>query len=76
MVGEVAGLRSYVWYSGGAGVLAAAIAWFGHPGGVAPDATDGKVLAALFLTGAVAGLVYWTIAGRNAGMATTAPSPA
>lgn len=32
-----------------------------------PSGAEARVLAALFLTGVVAGLVYWTIAGRDAG---------
>jgi hypothetical protein len=75
-VGEVSGIRSYVWYAGGAGVLAAAIAWYGHPASVVPDGADTQLLMMLFLTGTVAGFVYWSIAGRNAGLRrpTTAPA--
>ena len=67
IVGEVAGLRSFVWYGGAAGVLTAAIAWLGHAASHSPDPTETKLLLLLFLTGAVAGLVYWAIAGRGAG---------
>jgi drug/metabolite transporter superfamily protein YnfA len=67
MVGEAAGLRSFAWYGGASGLLAAGIAWLGHPAGVRPDAAETKLLLLLFVTGAVAGLVYWAIAGRTAG---------
>src|SRR5689334_18272102 len=36
-VGAAAGVGSYVWYAGGSGVLAVAIAWLGHPAGHALD---------------------------------------
>lgn len=70
IVGEVAGMRSFVWYGGSAGVLTAAIAWLGHTASHGPDPTETKLLLLLFLTGAVAGLVYWAIAGRGAGEVT------
>jgi hypothetical protein len=72
LVGEVAGLRSYVWYAGGAGVLTMAIAWMGQPAGERLDAADGKIMLLLFLTGAVSGLVYWAIAGRSTGAGASA----
>ncbi|MHB2165506.1 hypothetical protein [Alsobacter sp. R-9] len=67
VVGEVAGARSFVWYAGLSGLLTAATAWIGHTRGVGPDPTETKLLALLFLTGAVSGLVYWMVAGRGAG---------
>ncbi|MFO1150772.1 MAG: hypothetical protein U1E62_20545 [Alsobacter sp.] len=67
LVGEVAGARSFVFYGGLSGALAAGIAWLGHPAATPPDAADTKVLLLVFLTGAVAGLVYWALAGRTAG---------
>lgn len=67
VVGAMAGSRSFAFYGGLAGVLAAGIAWLGHPATTAPDTADSKVLLLVFLTGAVSGLVYWAIAGRAAG---------
>ena len=67
LVGELAGARSFVWYAGASGVLTAAIAWIGHAGGHGPNPTETKLLTLLFLTGAVAGLVYWLVAGRSVG---------
>ncbi|MCP8939788.1 hypothetical protein NK718_14765 [Alsobacter sp. SYSU M60028] len=69
IIGEVAGLRSFVWYSGAAGLLTAAIAWLGHAASHGPDSAETKLLLLLFLTGAVAGWVYWAIAGKMAGAA-------
>jgi hypothetical protein len=65
-IGEAAGLRSFAWYGGVSGALAAGLAWLGHPLGVSPDAAETKLFLLLFVTGAVAGLVYWAIAGRSA----------
>ena len=65
-VGEVGRTGSYVWYGGGAGVLSAAIAWLGRPRGSAGPDDWTAVLLLLFLTGVVAGLVYWAVAGRGA----------
>jgi hypothetical protein len=67
LVGEAAGLRSFAWYGGVSGLLTAAIAWWGHASGLAPDPTELRLLTLLFVTGAVAGLVYWGAAGRTAG---------
>lgn len=66
VVGAMAGSRSFAFYGGLAGVLAASIAWLGHPATTPPDTADSKVLLLVFLTGAVSGLVYWVIAGRAA----------
>ncbi len=67
VLGEIAGARSFVWYAGLSGTLTAAIAWLGHAGGHGPNPAETKLLTLLFLTGAVAGLVYWGIAGRSGG---------
>ncbi len=67
VVGELAGARSFVWYAGVSGALTAGIAWIGHAGGHGPNPTETKLLTLLFLTGAVAGLVYWMVAGRSGG---------
>ena len=56
VIGEVLGWRSAAWYGRpptGSGALAA----------------EGRVLAVLFVAGAASGLVYWLIAGRDAGRA-------
>jgi hypothetical protein len=43
--------------------------------GRAPTATEGRVIAALFLIGAVSGLMYWLIAGRKAGSMKVVSAP-
>lgn len=75
VAGELAGARSFVWYAGLSGGLTAAIAWIGHAGGHGPNPAETKLLTLLFLTGAVAGLVYWMVAGRGAGRAAEAAGP-
>ncbi len=65
IVGEVAGLRSFVWYGGSAGVLTAAIAWLGHAASHGPDPPTTKLLLLLFLP---AQLPDWSI-GRLPGAA-------
>jgi hypothetical protein len=70
LVGEAAGVRSFVWYAGCAGLLTAALAWWGHASGQGPDRAEMSLLTLLFLTGAVSGLVYWAVAGRAAGQPT------
>jgi hypothetical protein len=71
LIGEIAGLRSLVWYGLGTGLLTAALPWLGRGG---EDWSERAMLGAearlttlLFLTGAAAGLTYWLVAGRSAG---------
>ncbi len=71
LIGEIAGLRSFVWYGFGTGALTAALPWLGRAGERWSDSaalgTEGRITTLLFLTGAAAGLTYWLIAGRSAG---------
>jgi hypothetical protein len=67
LMGELAGWRSFAWYGGASGLLAAAIAFLGHPGTRATSAAENKIMLLLFVTGAISGLVYWAIAGRSTG---------
>ncbi len=67
IVGEVARIRSWLYYMIGGGLALAALPLLGriNDAGVAamPDAAVWQVLAT---AGFVGGLVYWIIAGRNA----------
>lgn len=70
--GELFGMRALAWYGGGCGLLAALLPWLARgsvrPGGDAVQlAAEGRATALLFVAGAVAGLVYWAVAGRSAG---------
>lgn len=75
--GEILGRRGLLWYGAGGGLLTAALPWLTR-GAVrsAGGARDPGLLAAearltliLFVVGASAGLVYWLVAGRGAGLA-------
>jgi hypothetical protein len=65
LVGEVIGLRHLLWYAGATALLTGAAPWLmrGSPRIASPD--ELRVSLVLALTGAVAGLVYWMIAGRS-----------
>ena len=71
LVGEIAGTRSFVWYGLGCGALTAALPWLGRGGERFTESNalgaEGRITALLFVTGAVAGLTYWLVAGRSAG---------
>ncbi|MBF9232983.1 hypothetical protein [Microvirga alba] len=73
IVGEVIRARSYLWYAGATGVLTAAVPWILR--GSARVASPGELHVSLVLglTGAVAGFVYWLIAGRDTGADRQAP---
>ncbi|ARN81916.1 hypothetical protein [Methylocystis bryophila] len=70
LVGEIAGARSWIWYVGASGILAAASPWIArgaraqasaHP----PSQMEIRVLGLFFLTGALTGFLYWLAAGRG-----------
>ena len=64
---EVFGLRSGLLQISGTGALAALLPLAMLQLSRSPTAAEGRVIAALFFTGAVIGLFYWLIAGRKAG---------
>ncbi|GHE55887.1 hypothetical protein GCM10019059_14190 [Camelimonas fluminis] len=71
LIGEIARVRSFIWYSGATGLLTAALPWAARTGYSADPLSgnwgEGRVTLALFLCGAMAGLAYWLVAGRSAG---------
>ena len=71
VIGEVLGIRSFVWYGFGCGALMAALPWLGRGSERLADgnalAAEGRITALLFITGAVAALTYWLVAGRSPG---------
>ncbi|MGO4572007.1 hypothetical protein [Microvirga sp. 2TAF3] len=67
VVSEVVRARSVLWYMGATGVLTAAIPWILRGSARIASPAELHVSAVLGLTGAVAGLIYWAIAGRDAG---------
>ncbi|CAH1678950.1 MFS domain-containing protein [Hyphomicrobiales bacterium] len=66
LVGEFAGWRSFVWYSGATALLTASLPWIAR-GSAEGTRGEADITLVLFLTGALAGLVHWAIAGRTAG---------
>jgi hypothetical protein len=75
LVGETIGSHSFLFYSALTGLATAAIPWLMRGGLVQTPAiaAEMRLTGILFLTGAVAGLVYWAIAGRTAGRRREAP---
>jgi len=72
LVGEVAGLRTPLWYCCATGLLAAAMPWLARAAFHLKETTQANPLELrlallFFLTGAAGGLVYWLIAGHGAG---------
>ena len=84
VVGELARLRSWLWYACCSGFVAAAVPWIlrlgaggrriaQRSGENAAAQAEGRFLLLFFLTGVIAGTVYWLIAGRTAGRDGPAP---
>ena len=81
LLGELARVRSWFWYACCSGGLAAAMPfllrlWTGlERRTTATDSTmattESRFLLLFFFVGLIAGSIYWLIAGRNAGAAST-----
>ena len=78
LVGELARVRSWLWYACCSGLVAAAVPFvlrLGFATHRTAEQADGsgiahaesRFLLLFFLTGVIAGTVYWLIAGRTAG---------
>lgn len=67
VVSEVLGLRNVFWYAAAMGVLTASVPWILRGAARVGSPLELHVSLVLGLTGAVAGLVYWAIAGQGAG---------
>ena len=70
LLGALGRVRSYVFYAVATGILAAAMPWIVRAGRMAERSAsmtpaEGHIALILFLTGVVAGSVYWLIAGRD-----------
>jgi hypothetical protein len=70
LIGEAAGMRSLVYYSGGTGFLAGAAPWILRAAQHSARATEmtraeAQFAILFFLTGALAGAVYWLVAVRR-----------
>lgn len=72
LIGGVARSRSLIFHAGLAGVLAAAMPWILRASRIAErggrmSAAEAHLTLILFLTGVVAGAIYWLIAARDDG---------
>lgn len=65
LIGEIAGLRSLVWYGGATALLACALPVATRGAVWAPLASQPSAFVPLVLSGVSAGLIYWLIAGRD-----------
>ena len=81
LLGELARVRSWFWYACCSGGLAAAMPfllrlWTGLERRMTPPESttataESRFLLLFFFVGLIAGSIYWLIAGRNAGAAST-----
>lgn len=67
VISEVLKMRSLLWHALATGVLTASVPWILRGAARVANPAELHVSAILALTGAVAGFVYWAIAGRDAG---------
>ncbi len=67
VISEVLRMRSLLWHVLATGVLTAAVPWILRGAARVANPAELHVSAVLGLTGAVAGFVYWAIAGRDSG---------
>ena len=74
-ISELLAIRSIVWHVAVPAFIAVAAPWGARATDIAGDMIEAgdnsletRLLVAFFLTGCLAGLVYWSIAGRNAGL--------
>jgi hypothetical protein len=63
VISEVLGMRSLLWHTLATGVLTAAVPWILRGSARIANPAELHVSLVLGLTGAIAGLVYWAIAG-------------
>lgn len=62
LVGEVARRRTFVWYSGISGALAALMPWVALGAARTPTPDEMRITLSLFFVGAMGGLAYWAVA--------------
>jgi hypothetical protein len=70
LIGAVARVHSLAWYAGATGGIAALAPWVARaalhtPKAVSASPAELRLAFVFFLTGAVAGLVFWILAGRS-----------
>jgi len=89
LIGEVARLRSSIWYVGVPAVLTAAIPWLARGARAAGSAAirdaaarsaetqadEARLALLLFLSGALSGFIYWAVARRDADLGPKVSAP-
>ncbi|MGE0697736.1 MAG: hypothetical protein AB7O57_01440 [Hyphomicrobiaceae bacterium] len=66
VVGEVARIRSMLYYVAGGGAALALLPWLARWGGIDQGPSSARVLTVLATAGFGGGFVYWLVAGRRA----------
>ncbi|WP_243370023.1 hypothetical protein [Microvirga solisilvae] len=74
IISEVLKMRSLLWHALAPGVLTASVPWILRGDARVANPAELHVSAILALTGAVAGFIYWAIAGRDAGGRNPSPN--
>jgi hypothetical protein len=79
LVGEIAEVRSILWYVGATGLFAASAPWvaraaFNTTRMISASPEELRFAFVFFLTGAVFGLVYWALCGRGGNGAPAGPN--
>jgi hypothetical protein len=67
LASELIGARRLVWHVGATGLLTGALPWLASRGVRPASPEEMRIAAILALAGAVAGFVYWLVAGHGAG---------
>lgn len=78
LVSEILRMQNLLWHVLATGVLTAAVPWILRGAARVANPAELHVSLVLGLTGAVAGFIYWAIAGRDAGgrrPSSSEPSP-
>jgi hypothetical protein len=71
LIGEVAKVRAFAWYSGATGMAAASAPWLIRvalrlPRAIDYSSVELRFALIFFFTGLISGSVYWFLAGRSA----------
>jgi hypothetical protein len=71
LIGEVAKVRAFAWYSGATGLAAASAPWLVRaalrlPRAANYSSAELRFALIFFLTGLITGSIYWFLAGRRA----------
>ncbi len=79
LIGEIARVRSSLWYAGATGVLAASVPWLARAAfhtqkAVSASPEELRFAFVFFLTGAASGFVFWLITSGDRKALSTRPN--